>query len=459
MHAPRALEEESHVRRNRSHARRAGARARKRPVPSGCVPCETCASCSGSPSSTRCAPPCPSRARRRATPARPRRSRACRRVPSSASCANSHAVPAKSWTSGAGVGELLALRRCCVIEALSYSDSSLPALDLLESAEADSPSSSAACSTSSSRLWIALWLVAVTPTRRPRRMRSMMSRAPVHVLPVPGGPWMNEIARVERGRAPRAARPGRWSGCRRRAAVRRIAAASARGCRAVPDSGRRRRAPTAQTRERAPAARSSCIGRAESAPAAAARRQLGPRRRRSVPAVSSIVDDRPGVLRRGRIARGVTLPPACAAASESEACSPTTSCRRAARPSGSSRRSLRRRRAARPSIICRSARRTTTTRAAPRAGGTRAARREPSRLTRAPRRSAAPAAAPRARRSVFCRSSSTARRLRQRRPRCVRAAGAPPASRAARASPGSLPRCSRRSTAAAPRRASCIHCS
>ena len=52
------------------------------------------------------------------------------------------------------------------------------------------PSSSAAFSTSSSRLWIALWLVAATPTRRPRRISSVISRAPVHVLPVPGGPWM-----------------------------------------------------------------------------------------------------------------------------------------------------------------------------------------------------------------------------------------------------------------------------
>ena len=93
------------------------------------------------------------------------------------------------------------------------------------------PSSCAACSTSSSRLWIALWLVAVTPTRRPRRMRSMMSRAPVHVLPVPGGPWMKRVARVERSRQRRAARQGRWSGSSRRSCCRRCAAASARGCR------------------------------------------------------------------------------------------------------------------------------------------------------------------------------------------------------------------------------------
>ena len=51
MHPPRALEEDAHVRRNRRVLAEQVLEHRA-PVPSGCVPCETCASCSGSPSST-----------------------------------------------------------------------------------------------------------------------------------------------------------------------------------------------------------------------------------------------------------------------------------------------------------------------------------------------------------------------------------------------------------------------
>ena len=38
---------------------------------------------------------------------------------------------------------------------------------------------------------MALWLVAATPTRLPAAISETMSRAPVYVLPDPGGPWMN----------------------------------------------------------------------------------------------------------------------------------------------------------------------------------------------------------------------------------------------------------------------------
>ena len=51
-----------------------------------------------------------------------------------------------------------------------------------------SPSSSAASSTSSRNLWIALWLSAVMPTRRPAFMSATAIRAPFHVFPEPGGP-------------------------------------------------------------------------------------------------------------------------------------------------------------------------------------------------------------------------------------------------------------------------------
>ena len=53
------------------------------------------------------------------------------------------------------------------------------------------PASAAALSTSSSRLAIALCEVAATPTRLPAASSSQISRAPVQVLPEPGGPWMN----------------------------------------------------------------------------------------------------------------------------------------------------------------------------------------------------------------------------------------------------------------------------
>ncbi len=53
------------------------------------------------------------------------------------------------------------------------------------------PASTAASSTSSRNLWIALWLSAVTPTRRPARMSAIAIRAPFQVFPEPGGPWTN----------------------------------------------------------------------------------------------------------------------------------------------------------------------------------------------------------------------------------------------------------------------------
>ena len=44
-------------------------------------------------------------------------------------------------------------------------------------------------STSASRFWIAAWLGAVMPTRRPLASAATTIRAPRNVLPVPGGPW------------------------------------------------------------------------------------------------------------------------------------------------------------------------------------------------------------------------------------------------------------------------------
>ena len=51
------------------------------------------------------------------------------------------------------------------------------------------PCSCAQRSTSASRFWIAAWLGAVMPTRRPAASAATIIRAPRNVLPVPGGPW------------------------------------------------------------------------------------------------------------------------------------------------------------------------------------------------------------------------------------------------------------------------------
>ena len=50
------------------------------------------------------------------------------------------------------------------------------------------PLSVASFITSSRSFRMALWLTALTPTRRPRRTSSQIIRAPVKVFPAPGGP-------------------------------------------------------------------------------------------------------------------------------------------------------------------------------------------------------------------------------------------------------------------------------
>ena len=58
---------------------------------------------------------------------------------------------------------------------------------------------------STSRFVIALWDWAGTPTRRPARTSSTIIRAPVQVLPVPGGPWMARTVLRRRHRESQAA--------------------------------------------------------------------------------------------------------------------------------------------------------------------------------------------------------------------------------------------------------------
>ena len=65
--------------------------------------------------------------------------------------------------------------------------SSLPRLTPLNV----NPCASASCWIARSRLWMALWLSEVTPTRLPCRISATAMRAPCQVLPDPGGPWTN----------------------------------------------------------------------------------------------------------------------------------------------------------------------------------------------------------------------------------------------------------------------------
>ena len=112
---------------------------------------------------------------------------------------------------------------------------------LLQPAERDALRERAA-SISESSLWIALWLCEATPTRLPRASRCVIRRAPVHVLPAPGGPWTKRYepsTSSTSGPSPRAPRAAR---ARRRAAARGAGASRGAG------SGRRRRASDRPTR-------------------------------------------------------------------------------------------------------------------------------------------------------------------------------------------------------------------
>ena len=61
--------------------------------------------------------------------------------------------------------------------------------DAFFSPRSGTPVASASSSISARSLWIALWLCEAIATRLPREIRCVMSRAPVHVFPEPGGPW------------------------------------------------------------------------------------------------------------------------------------------------------------------------------------------------------------------------------------------------------------------------------
>ena len=88
-------------------------------------------------------------------------------TPSMSSREKSHAVPPSSSTSSSGVEKRAWLPEV-VTEPLSY-----------ESPFLSPRKATPVSSTASIRLWIALWPVEVTPTRRPSEIRWAIRRAPV----------------------------------------------------------------------------------------------------------------------------------------------------------------------------------------------------------------------------------------------------------------------------------------
>ena len=152
----------------RSRGRRAGARAPTRRTPRGCVPCETCASCCGSPSSTipRPAPAIASASASAICPASSTNSTSTE--PRSSSRAHSHGVPAiRLIPSSSEGGNADGVGGRAHRVASRSTDSGLPPPDFL-SPRTVVPVSAAARSTSASRFAIALCEVAATPTRLPR---------------------------------------------------------------------------------------------------------------------------------------------------------------------------------------------------------------------------------------------------------------------------------------------------
>ena len=75
-------------------------------------------------------------------------------------------------------------------------------------ASADGPLGTFARQTAPSRLETTLWLLAVTPTRFPSASRSRIIRAPVYVLPLPGGPCTGSTERSSPGAIRRTASSG-----------------------------------------------------------------------------------------------------------------------------------------------------------------------------------------------------------------------------------------------------------
>ena len=102
---------------------------------------------------------------------------------STASREKAHAVPATSWNAGSAQTSPsfdVTMHRLSNPVSVSGSPRLAPANA--------NPCRSASCCTARRKLWIALWLSEVTPTRFPARMSAIAIRAPCHVFPEPGGP-------------------------------------------------------------------------------------------------------------------------------------------------------------------------------------------------------------------------------------------------------------------------------
>ena len=175
-------------------------------APSGCAPFDGCASCCGSPSSTmlrrRAAAP---RRRWPVTSGPPRRRRARRPSRACPARAHNHGVPAITSNSSSLASTSLRRRRS---PRRARSRSAGRSFGLLDRAERrrrprrrDRRPRRAGCR---SRRGVC----AVMPTAPPAVARAARrsSRAPVYVLPEPGGPWM---ARHVASRCPRADGPRR----------------------------------------------------------------------------------------------------------------------------------------------------------------------------------------------------------------------------------------------------------
>ncbi len=134
---------------------------------------------------------CPPRSHRRARPDRLRRRTACAGGARTRRARSSHEVPATSCSPSSSrwrQASLLSIMPVALGKRLSGS----PCVDFFRPMKRK-PTSCASASTAWSRLWIALWLSEVTPTRCPLRISATAMRAPCQVLPEPGGPWTNRV--------------------------------------------------------------------------------------------------------------------------------------------------------------------------------------------------------------------------------------------------------------------------
>ena len=134
-------------------------------APSGWIPCETWPSCCGSPSRTTLRAHVPSASASASETCPASSTNSVSTTPAMSSRAEEPGRAGEQQHVVAPAPEKCVLRSPSVV-----TNGALVGVALLQPAERDALARGG-LSTSSSRLWIALWLVAVTPTRRPRPIR------------------------------------------------------------------------------------------------------------------------------------------------------------------------------------------------------------------------------------------------------------------------------------------------